>query len=151
MNKGRKRIEILDNLPLKRGIGLKDKYGSEIEETVPAFGTLMETLGWPEAKEFANYKVVALKLKWQDQENNKDCGVYCMRHMETYHGEPISKWTCGLSPKTSTKTIDELRVGYLSAILQFTTNKRREHCSGLAMAMYKGALYRDNSGVPAPK
>ncbi|KAL4558174.1 hypothetical protein LXL04_036372 [Taraxacum kok-saghyz] len=37
-----------------------------------------------------------LKLKWRTKENDTDCGVFLMRHMEVYMGDKTTNWDCGL-------------------------------------------------------
>ncbi|KAL8209596.1 hypothetical protein R6Q57_006328, partial [Mikania cordata] len=39
-----------------------------------------------------------LDLPWQTDKNFVYCGVFAMRHMETYKGQPINEWAndCGL-------------------------------------------------------
>nr|GMC69226.1 uncharacterized protein LOC109150823 [Ipomoea batatas] len=38
-----------------------------------------------------------VKMNWRTADNKIDCGLYCMRHMETYMGNP--QWKCGFTPK----------------------------------------------------
>ncbi|KAH6771911.1 hypothetical protein C2S52_005352 [Perilla frutescens var. hirtella] len=37
-----------------------------------------------------------LDMNWRDKENNNYCGVYTMRHMETYMGQSSKSWDCNL-------------------------------------------------------
>lgn len=39
---------------------------------------------------------VRLSMSWRTENNSCDCGVFCMRHMETYFGEEVFEWQCGL-------------------------------------------------------
>ncbi|KAL4567700.1 hypothetical protein LXL04_023292 [Taraxacum kok-saghyz] len=60
-----------------------------------------------------------LKMNWRTRGNHNDCGVFCMRHMETYMGANSGNWSCGLrkeSPKQQ-QEIDYLRFKYLTKIL----------------------------------
>ncbi|KAK9705619.1 hypothetical protein RND81_07G071300 [Saponaria officinalis] len=42
---------------------------------------------------------VVVKMAWRNTTNIDDCGVYAMRHMETFKGD--SKWVCGLEKNDS--------------------------------------------------
>nr|GMD50585.1 zinc finger BED domain-containing protein RICESLEEPER 2-like [Ipomoea batatas] len=44
-----------------------------------------------------NLKCKRMPMKWQDTGNEVDCGVYLMRHMESYVGERVTKWDYGLT------------------------------------------------------
>jgi Ulp1 family protease len=39
-----------------------------------------------------------VKMPWRNIRNVHDCGIYMMRHMETFMGD--RKWNCGLKKKT---------------------------------------------------
>ena len=62
-----------------------------------------------------------MKMSWQTEKNFVDCGVFAMRHMETYTGKHVSKkeWDSGLSKESpeQDKELVELRYKYLSKIL----------------------------------
>ncbi|GKD92193.1 ulp1 protease family, C-terminal catalytic domain-containing protein [Tanacetum coccineum] len=46
----------------------------------------------PRAKEVLNKKPTILRPKWGTEENNTDCGVFLMMHMENYNGENARNW-----------------------------------------------------------
>ena len=35
-------------------------------------------------------------MPWRSLSNKNDCGVFLMRHMQTYEAEDAEKWECGL-------------------------------------------------------
>lgn len=37
-----------------------------------------------------------LEVSWRDNDNTTDCGVYLLKHMETYRGQPAEEWEIGL-------------------------------------------------------
>lgn len=41
-------------------------------------------------------KIQRLKMSWWTYDKVEDCGVYLMRHMETYKGERDGYWNCVL-------------------------------------------------------
>uniref|UniRef100_A0A251VEI3 Ulp1 protease family, C-terminal catalytic domain-containing protein n=1 Tax=Helianthus annuus TaxID=4232 RepID=A0A251VEI3_HELAN len=47
-----------------------------------------------------------MKMSWQTEKNFVDCGVFAMRHMETYTGKHVSKkeWDSGLSKELNALT-----------------------------------------------
>ncbi|XP_047331924.1 uncharacterized protein LOC124935539 [Impatiens glandulifera] len=79
-----------------------------------------------------------LKMTWQDAGNYKDCGVFCMLHMETYKGDP--KWTCGITRANASKNIHCLRIQYLSRILQSDSNIYRMNLKYKTRKLYKTKL-----------
>lgn len=54
-------------------------------------------------------------LPWVDPKNKYDCGVYVMRHMDTYMRENDSKWKHCLSSKMKNH-LEYLRVKYCATI-----------------------------------
>nr|GMD28507.1 uncharacterized protein LOC109146919 [Ipomoea batatas] len=37
-----------------------------------------------------------MQMRWRVPNNKIDCGVYLMRHMESFAGQPVKQWNCGL-------------------------------------------------------
>ncbi|KAL4569538.1 hypothetical protein LXL04_025178 [Taraxacum kok-saghyz] len=68
------------------------------------------------------------QMKWGTTKNIYDCGIFAMRHMETYKGEEEGKWSCGLSPEgpRQYRLIQILRAKYMFKILNSDINLRRE-------------------------
>ncbi|KAK9668737.1 hypothetical protein RND81_13G082500 [Saponaria officinalis] len=64
-------------------------------------------------------KPVVVKMSWRSTTNVDDCGVYVMRHMETFKGDP--KWGCGLK-KNDVGTLDKLRLSYCATLVFFKGN-----------------------------
>ncbi|KAL8196877.1 hypothetical protein R6Q57_024374 [Mikania cordata] len=72
-----------------------------------------------------------LDLPWQTYKNFVDCGVFAMRHMETYKGQPINEWAkdCGLKEEADQYVIgqlNDLRIKYLSKMLLSDVNLLRD-------------------------
>nr|GMD63399.1 putative ulp1 protease family, C-terminal catalytic domain-containing protein [Ipomoea batatas] len=44
-----------------------------------------------------NLNCKRMAMKWRDTGNDVECGLYLMRHMESYVGERVTKWDCGLT------------------------------------------------------
>ncbi|KAL4575290.1 hypothetical protein LXL04_022132 [Taraxacum kok-saghyz] len=68
------------------------------------------------------------QMKWCTTKNIYDCGIFAMRHMETYKGQEEGKWSCGLPPEgpKQYRLIQILRAKYMFKILNSDINLRRE-------------------------
>lgn len=79
-------------------------------------------------KRFSKAKPEREALKWRTTGNFIDCGVFVMRHMETYMGENIKKWDCGLAEEGATQKaqLDNLRYKYVAKMLLSNVNKQKE-------------------------
>lgn len=65
-------------------------------------------------------------MKWRDATNKTDCGVFLMRHMETYEGQRLEDWQVGIPVKNQEKVLNRLRVEYCAKILTHNINELRE-------------------------
>nr|GMD60403.1 uncharacterized protein LOC109155335 [Ipomoea batatas] len=68
-----------------------------------------------------------LRMSWRDNNNKVDCGVFAMRHMETYMGKGTKGWDCGLE-KENKEQLNNTRVKYLAGIVNSPINEFREDC-----------------------
>nr|GMD05896.1 uncharacterized protein LOC109162486 [Ipomoea batatas] len=68
-----------------------------------------------------------LRMSWRDNSNMVDCGVFAMRHMETYMGKGTKGWDCGLE-KENKKQLNNTRVKYLAEIVNSPINEFRGDC-----------------------
>nr|GLL44687.1 uncharacterized protein LOC109153584 [Ipomoea trifida] len=65
--------------------------------------------------------VELVKMNWRTADNRTDCGLYCIRHMETYMGNP--QWKCGFTPKNPNDPyLASLRALYTSRIIMMPVN-----------------------------
>nr|GMC80343.1 uncharacterized protein LOC109191246 [Ipomoea batatas] len=92
------KLEIIDNKSLVHGVTMKDKYGDCTTLLVIA---LKEYLALGSSALF--WKVDELTeevvdMSWKESENYIDCGLFVMRHMETYKGT-LKKWNPGFKKK----------------------------------------------------
>ncbi|XP_047320866.1 uncharacterized protein LOC124924928 [Impatiens glandulifera] len=95
INMIKQKIEIIDNRPLPRGIKYMDKY-TNISQHIDLFVRFLAEIGSPLAVLVKKFKIKIVKMPWQDASNNTCCGVYCMRHLETYTGD-ATKWECDIT------------------------------------------------------
>ncbi|KAL8225908.1 hypothetical protein R6Q57_018465 [Mikania cordata] len=50
----------------------------------------------PSALKINHQTPQSVDIPWKTTKNGIDCGVFCMRHMETYMGGGPKKWSSGL-------------------------------------------------------
>ncbi|KAL8215790.1 hypothetical protein R6Q57_022627 [Mikania cordata] len=65
-----------------------------------------------------------IDLPWKTINNGVDCGVFCMRHMETYIGGGVKGRRCGLVNESDAqcKKLNQLMRKYLCKILTSSVN-----------------------------
>nr|GMC74977.1 uncharacterized protein LOC109158392 [Ipomoea batatas] len=117
------KLEIIDNKSLVRGVTMKDKYG---DCTTLLVTSLKEYIALGSSALF--WKVDELTeevvdMNWKETENYIDCGLFVMRHMETYNGT-LKKWNPGFRRKASLNEdfLLELRARYAATIIRWRAN-----------------------------
>ena len=90
----------------------------------------LESVDHPNVKSIKNAKGKVLKtMKWKTINNLVDCGIFVMCHMDTYDGQPVTSWECGLSPEfgkgNQQDQLNNLRYKYATKILCDETNIRK--------------------------
>lgn len=117
-------MDVIDNRLLPSGVSFKAKYGNIPDEmvcinhffkffTAPFLNLNDIALSWLQLKLFTtfvyemnpqcvhfmdNYTTRKIKVSWMDNENVYDCGIYMMKHMETYIGQRPSDWHLEFEP-----------------------------------------------------
>ncbi|KAL3639563.1 hypothetical protein CASFOL_017470 [Castilleja foliolosa] len=132
------KIEILDNSTAEDDEPLTTKYGS-VPSTLQAFFSnfLRENNLVQWANSFEKVDIKRLKLPWRDGQNFIDCGVFTMRHLETYKGQTLKNYKSGLTAANIEKQLKVLRVKYCAAILSNECNVLHEENVDVARAYYK--------------
>nr|GMC49166.1 uncharacterized protein LOC109158392 [Ipomoea batatas] len=117
------KLEIIDNKSLVSGVTMKDKYGDCTTLLVTA---LKEYLALGSSALF--WKVDELTkevvdMSWKESENYIDCGLFVMRHMETYKGT-LKKWNPGFKKKAklNEEFLIGLRARYAATIIKWSAN-----------------------------
>lgn len=54
----------------------------------------MKIIGHPKLNIFQSMKLEILEFDWKTKNNNVDCDVFLMRHMEVYHAGEEAKIDC---------------------------------------------------------
>ncbi|CAI9294151.1 unnamed protein product [Lactuca saligna] len=72
-----------------------------------------------------NLKPKRIRMIWRTQKIKVDCGVFTMRHMETYMGEKDGKWNSRFGKENYAQkvTLDFLRCKYAAKLILSETNE----------------------------
>ncbi|MFS7937671.1 putative papain-like cysteine peptidase superfamily [Helianthus anomalus] len=118
------KVEVLDNSA--KDVSMKDKYNERPEKLRDALSVYLENIGHPVGGVIGQVEPVRLEMPWRTKHNVIDCGVFLMRHMETYKGVDGNGWECGFSNECTDageitykhrKEIDDLRHKYIVKML----------------------------------
>lgn len=60
------------------------------------------------ARHLLNVEITRLQMKWRTTNNSIDCGIFAMRHMETYKGNGVRSWDSKFAPETQKVNMDTL-------------------------------------------
>lgn len=82
---------------------------------------------------------VRAEMKWRTTDNVTDCGVFLMLHMESYMGEEIQKWNCGLShtKHIQSKQLANLRRKFATKLILSDINMIKTHFLDLVNDFFK--------------
>ncbi|KAL2922061.1 cAMP-dependent protein kinase catalytic subunit alpha [Bienertia sinuspersici] len=123
-------LELIDNRFLDNKISFVHKYKNHPRNLLRAFATFYATYHSTKNKdmfeEICNFKTKTLKMKWMSNDNYDDCGIYLLKHKETYHGEKDIEWENELQ-LNNVDQMKKLRVEYCGKIMSHKENK--EHHS----------------------
>ncbi|CAH1435948.1 unnamed protein product [Lactuca virosa] len=63
-------------------------------------------------------------MTWKTRGNGNDCGIFLMRHIETYKGGLLAQWTCGFKMESAEQVcqLRKLRRRYCLKILLSEVN-----------------------------
>lgn len=88
------------------------------------FSKYLQRLGHPNAEKIGKLKAKCPRLKWQTDLNDIDCGIFLMRHMESFKGGFISKYDSGLlvESEDQIRQLIKLRKKYATKILMCDLN-----------------------------
>ncbi|GKA34986.1 ulp1 protease family, C-terminal catalytic domain-containing protein [Tanacetum coccineum] len=89
----------------------------------------------PRAKDVLNKKPIILWPKWGTEENNTDCGVFLMMHMENYNGENARNWNLEFPTEEKGNRYDiiKMRMRFAAKMLTHEINIHREEISKQAL------------------
>nr|KAJ0212728.1 hypothetical protein LSAT_V11C400161590 [Lactuca sativa] len=83
----------------------------------------------PKAEMFSHVMPHRLEMPWRTINNNIDCGVFTMRHMETYMGGSMNEFKAGFKNESSAQDdqLVKLRTKYLYKILTHEYNVQKDY------------------------
>nr|GMD35977.1 uncharacterized protein LOC109179062 [Ipomoea batatas] len=112
----------LNQLDLNRGLDKPKRIFFSTQAFNTAFSEYLRKKGHTSlAERVSKMQVELVKMSWRTADNKIDCGLYCMRHMETYMGN--QQWKCGFTPKNPNDPyLASLRALYTSRILMMPVN-----------------------------
>ncbi|KAL1824262.1 hypothetical protein ACET3Z_011040 [Daucus carota] len=99
----------------------------------------------PLSRRIRKFKRTYLTMPWQTSWNSTDCGIFVMRHMETFKGDP-KKWDSGLAEEgiIQDHQLRRLRIKYNTAILSSGLNAfQKGIVDEAAKLAEKAATYKD--------
>lgn len=113
---------ILDNS--STDVPIDVKYGKVPNVLKKTLLEYMKVVKHPRVNSMTKVKPNRYRMKWRTKENFIDCGIFVMRHMETYKGETVSKYDCGLDKEFGGQDgqLQKLRNKYLCKILLSSMN-----------------------------
>ncbi|GJV80718.1 ulp1 protease family, C-terminal catalytic domain-containing protein [Tanacetum coccineum] len=116
------KIEILDNSKNGINVSVDDLYGESFKKLKKRF---IEYLAYSEQRSWKSMKKAVcerIEMSWKTEYNVIDCGIFMMRHMETFMGY-AKNWKCGFKNEGwEHKTqIYDLRKKYLWYIIYHNT------------------------------
>ncbi|KAG6410893.1 hypothetical protein SASPL_128966 [Salvia splendens] len=125
-------IEVIDNNKPHKAMDPFEKYDIDIGLMKDMFEAYFIEKKILDISENVNKSSINfLPLEWATSTNNKDCGVYLMRHMETYVGKKGSEWDIGFSGR-SVKIPQILRGRYCYTMISSIYNNQRSPMLQLA-------------------
>ncbi|CAM8884384.1 unnamed protein product [Rhodiola kirilowii] len=80
-----------------------------------------------------------MEFNWQTKTNFEDCGVFAMRHMETYMGGGSLHWKCGfvVEGDQQGEQLMALRDSYLNVMIRSHLNAKKDLVLQRATAWWK--------------
>ncbi|CAI9300122.1 unnamed protein product [Lactuca saligna] len=110
---------------VKRTGILDRKYGMIPNLVKKLFCNYLTSQHHPMAKALCFKVGRVMNISWQVEQVGTDCGIYLMRHMESYMGGSEGRWECGLIDKKAgdLTVILKLRMKYMARLLTADFNK----------------------------
>ncbi|KAL8231701.1 hypothetical protein R6Q57_001479 [Mikania cordata] len=107
-----------------------DKIESGYLEQRNSFVDYLIQTRHPSGRQIKKAKIHRLCMRWRTQFNHVDCGVFIMRHMETYRGNGLLYWDCGLCNEYEVNNaqknqLNDLRRKYTTKIILHDINSRK--------------------------
>ncbi|CAI9280963.1 unnamed protein product [Lactuca saligna] len=110
---------------VKRTGTLERKYGMIPNLVKKLFCNYLTSQHHPMAKMLTFKARRVMNISWLVEKPGTECGIYLMRHMESYMGENEGRWECGLTGKmpADVSATTKLRTKYMVRLLTTEFNK----------------------------
>ncbi|XP_065859421.1 uncharacterized protein [Euphorbia lathyris] len=116
------KIDVIDNKALDKGVTVHSKYKGFAKALVKAYYLYIKRESPNCLNDISAYGSKHLKLKWKESSNNDDCGVFLLKHMESYFGQEESEWDIGVR-NNNVDQLKNFRIEYCWKILSNSGNK----------------------------
>ncbi|KAK1378210.1 hypothetical protein POM88_024954 [Heracleum sosnowskyi] len=129
--------EVIDNV--KHGEDAKIFYGRIPTILHSHFCKYLQWNGFENlSKTVRKLKPTFLRMPWQTQGNSLDCGIFLMRHMETYKGD-VRNWETNFRNEGcgQFKQLLKLRAKYNNAIMSSDINEKKDEIVNEAKLLFK--------------
>nr|XP_043618818.1 uncharacterized protein LOC122590704 [Erigeron canadensis] len=115
-------FHIIDNITSTSDF--KDKYENVCDTVLYHFSRHFKNVNPLLSNILDLYQAEQLDLQWHTENNNIDCGVFLMRHMECFIGQPSKNWNCGIpvESKDQLEVLVKLRIKYAIKMLTHDIN-----------------------------
>ncbi|KAH6775547.1 hypothetical protein C2S52_013108 [Perilla frutescens var. hirtella] len=138
---------VIDNSDEREGLDIRQHYGSAPFRLQTVFADYLYTKGLKTKSLTVRRACMSrLEMCWRDSVNNNDCGVYVMRHMETYMGQSVNAWKCNLE-KGNLFQLNVLRIKYCGSILASVLNEHAASVERSANATFAAVSKKTQSSV----
>ncbi|KAM0048460.1 putative 1,3-beta-glucan synthase [Helianthus debilis subsp. tardiflorus] len=125
-------IDVLDNINiLYPRLDTYDEVPIKLRDVLYKY---MLRQSHPMAENLITKQPVRVKMHWQTSKNGTDCGIFTMRHMETYMSTYRKIWVTDFNDESENQQaqINDLRYKYLAKILLSDVNHERNTVNRLA-------------------
>ncbi|KAL4554554.1 hypothetical protein LXL04_039386 [Taraxacum kok-saghyz] len=126
----REKCVVIDNSGVD--VPMDAKYGTVPIDMVDFFTRYLKTRKHPKANKFKHVIPYRFFMSWMTKKNKVDCGVFVMRHMETYKGEKMEKWDASLEMECDSlqEQLNKLRWKYVTKMLLSDMNLLKDYVEG---------------------
>ncbi|GKD11464.1 hypothetical protein Tco_1195871 [Tanacetum coccineum] len=111
------------------------KYKKVCDVLKNMFSMHLKEVQHPRAKDVLNKKPTILRPKWGTEENNTDCRVFLMMHIENYNGENARNWNLEFPTKEEGNRYDiiKIKMRFSAKMLSHEINIHHEEMSKQAL------------------
>ncbi|XP_017250717.2 uncharacterized protein LOC108221347 [Daucus carota subsp. sativus] len=119
-------MEIIDNIQSSEDI--ETRYGSLPYTLHELFVLWLKAYKGSKWELIEKLDPVMVEMAWQTNANSVDCGIFVMRHMESFMGQPWNGWRTGLDIESVKQRgqLEDLRKMYCHDILTNALNEKRD-------------------------